>query len=70
MSKFPNRQYVVVALTPGGRTYTYHNDQAVTVRPGDTVEITTPAGATLQCEALEVHNDQPSFNTKPCYKVS
>lgn len=62
-------QYVKVQLGGKGRTYTYHNDQPATVRPGDMVEVTTPTGATLECEVLEVDDQPPQFNTKPCYKI-
>ena len=67
------KQFITLALQPGGREYTYHNDEATTIRPGQMVSVVTPAGATLECEVLTATDDDsnpPSFPTKPCLRIA
>lgn len=53
------RQFVQVALKPGGKLYTYINDEPDDVQVGHSVEITTPWGTPLITEVQAVGAVQP-----------
>ena len=64
------KQFITAAYTPGGRAYTFHNDESHIIQPGDLVTITTPHGADLEVEVITATEDDsnpPPFLTKPCY---
>ena len=68
------RQYVSVALKPGGKAYVYINDEPHDIAVGHTVNITTPWGTDLDVEVKEVSADRPDhvpdyLDLKPCRKV-
>jgi len=67
-------QYVKVSFRPGGPQYTYVNNEPITIRPGDFLEVEGKSHLN-GFEALEVSDtpfaDVPSHITlKECWKGS